>query len=90
MPDKAWVLARRIGLRNFGYLLFMLVLAGMVVQGHRVSLIGGVASMLFLIINIATLARAMGRREPMLASAIGIALALACGAGLTEMAISRL
>lgn len=90
MSDKAWALARRIGLRNFGYLLFMVVLTGMVVQGQRVSLIGGVVSMLFLIVNLATLARAMGRREPLLASAIGIALALLCGAGLTEVAISRL
>ena len=57
--------------------------------GQRVSLVGGVAAMLFLIVNLATLARAMGQRLPVLPSAIGVALALLGGAALMEVALLR-
>lgn len=89
MGDRAWAVARRIGLRNIGYLLLMLVLGVLAAAGMRVALLGGLVSLIFLVANLATLARAMGRRLPTLPSAIGVGLALVCGAALMEVAMQR-
>lgn len=90
MEPGPWALARRIGLRNIAYLLFMIALAALAVTRHApVAFIGGLISILFLVANLATLARAMGQRLPILPSAIGVALALICGAALMELVMSR-
>ena len=85
MSQDPWALARRIGLRNIAYLIFMVALAVLgLVGGARVAFLGGMASLVFLLVNLATLARAMGKRLPVLPSAIGVGLSLICGAALME------
>lgn len=86
----AGALARRVGLRNIAFLLAMLVLAALAAAGRPgVPLVGGVTALVFLLVNLATLARAMGNRLPVLPSAIGVGLALLCGSGVMQVAMIR-
>lgn len=86
MPADIEALARRVGLRNIAYLLFMIVLTLIgTLGGQRVSFLGGLVSMVFLLVNLGALARAMGKRLPTLPSAVGVALALLCGATFMEI-----
>jgi len=90
MPAGFEAFARRIGLRNIAYLLFMVVLTLIgTLGGQRVSFLGGLVSMVFLLVNLGALARAMGRRLPTLPSALGVALALFCGATFMEIMMAQ-
>jgi len=83
-------LARRIGWRNIAFALFMILLGALPAAWHvQVTLVGGLAAILFLLVNVAVMARGMTRSTPILPAMIGIALALLGGATLMEVLMSR-
>ena len=90
MPGGLEARARQVGLRNIAYLLFMVVLTLIgTMGGQRVSFLGGLVSMLFLLFNLGALGRAMGKRLPIVPSAVGVALALLCGATFMEIMMAQ-